>query len=180
MKGLGSGWCGWESRSGGGCGGNVCRESHGWSHGDAPAEPAPPQVCGIQVGAWGGASQDGFGICWRVHGLLRPSCVPQKGSAPCAVGTAGMWIPWRRCSEGHSHSPLCSSGFACAASRLLPGLRQLFGKSFAGSSHRSTKQHQDSREALLEPFPWEQKALEALPAGQSRWCGAAQTLQAGK
>lgn len=86
---------------------------------------------------------------------FRPSCVPQKG-------TAGMWIHGD--VLGTLSQPLVLLRLCLCCLRSLSGLRQIFGKSSAGSSHRSTKQHQDSREALLEPFPWEQKALEALPA----------------
>lgn len=40
--------------------------------------------------------------------------------------------------------------------------------------------HRCLKEALLNPFAWKQKALEALPACHSRWSGTLQMLQARK
>lgn len=65
-------------------------------------------------------------------------------------------------------APSCCSGFA---SGFLSGPRRIFffGKSFCWEL---SQKHRTAPGRFLEPFPWEQKALEALPAQPEEmvWC----------
>lgn len=54
------------------------------------------------------------------------------------------------------------------------------GRALQGALAEVPNRHGCLKKALLEPFAWKQKALEALPACHSRWSGILQMLQARK
>lgn len=97
--------------------------------GKAPGT-APPRRRFVELRWWERGGPSGW-----VWGVLEGLLCPTKGLSPFSV----LWAQLECGSRGLRDAVTAPRAPQAWASRFLSGLRQLFGESFAGSSHRSTK-----------------------------------------